>query len=454
MTVQPLRAALTGELLLPGSPGYDAARRPAIANFTDVRPLAVVRCATPDDVAAAIGFTGEHGLPVAVRAGGHSFTGQSSTTGVLIDLAPMNRIEVEDGRLRVGAGARLGQVYDELAAHGLTIPAGCGATVGIAGLTLGGGLGILGRMHGLTSDRLIAAEVVLPDGRRLTCNSGEHPDLFWLLRGGGCPGVVTELQFATVPALATTGFHLRWTQPAAAALVQAWQAWAPDAPDELAASLLVSVAGEVRRPAVASVFGAFTGTEADAVAALGGLLALVGLPPESAAYRHGSHGEVKRFLNEIDVHGGGVVDPLGLVYCKSEFFDRSLPPEVVAALLDALTGDRSPGELRELDFTPWAGAYARVPADATAFAHRGARFLLKHGLTVPAAAVEPGRRWLRRSWDLTRPWGTGGSYPNFPDSDLPSPTDSYHTTNAARVRRVRERYDPQRRFHPEAERDG
>jgi FAD/FMN-containing dehydrogenase len=309
-------------------------------------------------------------------------------------------------------------------------------------------------MHGLTSDRLIAAEVVLPDGRRLTCNSGEHPDLFWLLRGGGCPGVVTELQFATVPALATTGFHLRWTQPAAAALVQAWQAWAPDAPDELAASLLVSVAGEVRRPAVASVFGAFTGTEADAVAALGGLLALVGLPPESAAYRHGSHGEVKRFLNEIDVHGGGVVDPLGLVYCKSEFFDRSLPPEVVAALLDALTGDRSPGELRELDFTPWAGAYARVPADATAFAHRGARFLLKHGLTVPAAAVEPGRRWLRRSWDLTRPWGTGGSYPNFPDPDLPSPTDSYHTTNAARVRRVRERYDPQRRFHPEAERDG
>jgi FAD/FMN-containing dehydrogenase len=110
----------------------------------------VARCATPDDVAAAV--AGEHGLPVAVRAGGHSFDGQSSTTGVLIDLAPMNRIEVEDGRLRVGAGARLGEVYDELAAHGLTIPAGCGATVGIAGLTLGGGLGILGRMHGLTSD--------------------------------------------------------------------------------------------------------------------------------------------------------------------------------------------------------------------------------------------------------------------------------------------------------------
>jgi FAD/FMN-containing dehydrogenase len=121
----------------------------------------VARCATRDDVAAAV--AGEHGLPVAVRAG-DSFDGQSSTTGVLIDLAPMNRIEVEDGRLRVGAGARLGEVYDELAAHGLTIPAGCGATVEIAGLTLGGGLGIPGRMHGLTSDRLLAAEVVLPDG--------------------------------------------------------------------------------------------------------------------------------------------------------------------------------------------------------------------------------------------------------------------------------------------------
>jgi FAD/FMN-containing dehydrogenase len=446
-----LRAALTGELLLPGRPGYDAARRPAIANFADVRPLAVVRCATPDDVAAAIGFTAGQGLPAAARAGGHCFAGRSSTAGVVIDLTPMNGIEVEGGRLRVGGGARLGQVYDQLAAHGLTIPAGCGPTVGVAGLTLGGGLGILGRMHGLTSDRLLGADVVLPDGRRLTCNSTEHPDLFWLLRGGGSPGVVTELQLAAVPAPAMTGFHLQWTGSAAAPLVLAWQEWAPDAPDELAASLLVSVAGDVQRPAVVSLFGAFTGTQADAVATLGGLLALVGLTPESAAYRHGSHREVKRFLNGIDVHGSGVIDPPGFMYCKSEYFDQSLPTDTVAALMDALTGDRSPGEVRELDFTPWAGAYTRVPVDASAFVHRTARFLLKHGLTVPAADQDVGRRWLRRSWDLTHPWGNGGCYQNFPDPDLPNPTDSYYTTNAARVRRIRQRYDPQRRFHPETE---
>jgi hypothetical protein len=200
--------------------------------------------------------------------------------------------------------------------------------------------------------------------------------------------VVTELQFATVPTRATTGFHLRWTQPAAATLVQAWQEWAPDAPDELAASLLVSVAGEVRRPAVASVFGAFTGTEADAVATLAGLLALVGLPPESAAYRHGSHREVKSSGSSTrsTCTAAGWSTRSGWCPASRSFFDASLPPEVVAALLDALTGDRSPGELREPDFTPWAGAYERVPAGATAFAHRGARFLLKHGLTVPAAA--------------------------------------------------------------------
>ena len=129
------------------------------------------------------------------------------------------------------AGVRLGDLYDELAEHGLTIPAGCGSSVGIAGLTLGGGLGILGRKHGLTCDHLLRAQVVLADGRVVECDEHHDGELFWALRGagGGHFGVVTSLVFRTIPAPATTVFHLVWPPAAAAAVVRAWQAYAPEA---------------------------------------------------------------------------------------------------------------------------------------------------------------------------------------------------------------------------------
>jgi FAD/FMN-containing dehydrogenase len=139
----------------------------------------------------------------------------------------MRSVAVAGQVATVGVGVRLGELYDTLAEHGLTIPAGCGPSVGIAGLTLGGGLGILGRKHGLTCDHLLGAQVVLADGRVVEC--GEHHDgeLFWALRGagGGHFGVVTSLVFRTLPAPAATVFHLTWPPAAAAAVVQAWQAW-------------------------------------------------------------------------------------------------------------------------------------------------------------------------------------------------------------------------------------
>ena len=157
-------------MVRPGAAGYDELRRPAMAGFRDVRPQALVRCARPEDVAAALAFARAAGLAFAVRSGGHCFAGRSTTEGVVIDVSPLGSVAVEGDRATIGAGARLGDVYDALDAHGLTIPAGCGPTVGIAGLTLGGGLGILGRLHGLTSDALRAAQVVLADGRVVTCD--------------------------------------------------------------------------------------------------------------------------------------------------------------------------------------------------------------------------------------------------------------------------------------------
>ena len=441
-----LEGALAGELVLPDSADYELWRKPAIARFHDLLPLAVVRCASPADVAETISLARRSGQPVAVRSGGHCFAGHSSTTGIVIDVTPMGSVSLSGGVAVIGAGARLGGVYDALAAHDLTIPAGCGPSVGIAGLTLGGGLGILGRKHGLTCDNLLGARVVLADGRVVDCDGDRHhPDLFWALRGagGGNFGVVTSLSFATVPAPVSTSFHLTWPFARAAAVLEAWQDWSPAAPDELAASLLVTASGEVERPPVAHLFGAMLGADGDAGELLGELVALAGADPSSAVREQRPYRQTKGYLAE---QGPGDDRPLGHAFSKSEFFRRPLPAGAVAALLEELATDRAAGESRELDFTPWGGAYNRVPADATAFVHRDERFLLKHGLVVdpgaPAAERLAARRWLARSWELVHPWGTGGVYPNFPDPDLEDAPRAYYGANYDRLLRVNASYDP------------
>jgi FAD/FMN-containing dehydrogenase len=152
------------DLLVAGSAAYESARRSQIARFDGVRPRAVVRCRVPEDIAWALAFARQEGVHVALRSGGHCFAGRSSTTGIVIDVSGIDEVSVSDGTVAIGAGARLGDVYDALATHDLTVAAGCGPTVGIAGLTLGGGLGILGRSHGLTADQLVGARAVLADG--------------------------------------------------------------------------------------------------------------------------------------------------------------------------------------------------------------------------------------------------------------------------------------------------
>jgi FAD/FMN-containing dehydrogenase len=452
---------MDGSLVLAGSPGYESVRRPAIGRFQDVRPRAVARCASPADVAEAISYARAGGLALAVRSGGHCFAGRSTTDGVVVDVTPMASVSRSGPTVTVGAGTRLGDLYDALTAAGVTIPAGCGPTVGIAGLTLGGGLGILGRRYGLTCDALRAAQVVLADGRVVDCDERRDADLFWALRGGGTGtlGVVTSLTFETVPAPAATAFQLRWPEGTrqdgtrsdgtAAAVIDGWQSWAPDAPDELVASLVISTAADPDRPPVISVFGAWQGSEAGCRDRLDELVTRVGVAPAAAVYRAGSFRATKRYLSELDVHGTGEPEPPATevhAYSKSEFFDRPLPAGTVTALVDHLVAERRPGEVRELDLSPWGGAYNRVSRDATAFPHRGERFLLKQSAVIPAAAArtatEPARRWLSRSWELTHPYGTGGVYPNFPDPDLADPAGAYYGANRARLEKVKAAYDP------------
>jgi FAD/FMN-containing dehydrogenase len=158
-----LAAAIDGEVDLRGSPEHARRARAFNARFDHLEPDAIVRCATPDDVAETVRFVARHGLARAIRSGGHSFAGHSSTTGTLVDVAPLHHVSVSADRVRAGGGVRLGELSRHLDTNGLAIAAGTCPEVGLAGLALGGGLGVLGRTHGVTSDQLLSAQVVLAD---------------------------------------------------------------------------------------------------------------------------------------------------------------------------------------------------------------------------------------------------------------------------------------------------
>ena len=386
-----LRTAIDGRVVLPDSSDYKVARKPEMVRFHNVLPGAVVLCRSAADVSATIAHARRHRLQTAIRSGGHSVAGRSTTEGVVIDVTPINAVAVMDGVATVGAGVRLGPLYDALQPHGVTIPAGSSHSVGIAGLTLGGGLGILGRKYGLTCDHLLRAEVVLADGHVVECDEHENEDLFWALRGAGCGnfGVVTSLVFRTVPAPPTTIFHLVWPFTRARRLIQAWQDWAPAGPDELDATLRLSASGDDNRPPLVDLYGAVLGSDADAAELLDELIARAGADPASTSRRHVPYREAKRYLDGVgpadewhDEAPPPPPSPANHLFTKSEFLRHPLPRETIEALVDKLPRQLARGQTHEVTFTPWGGAYNRVRADATAFVHRDQLFVVQHLLTL------------------------------------------------------------------------
>jgi FAD/FMN-containing dehydrogenase len=457
-----LQEAIDGEVALPGSPGYEHVVKPFNARFHEVQPIAIVLCATPQDVSETVSFLDRYGLQNAIRSGGHCFAGNSSSRGVIINVTPMDSVTVSGGVATLGAGARLGNVYETLQKHDITIPGGTCPPVGIAGLTLGGGLGILGRKYGVTSDLLIGAQIVLADGRILDCDEGHNQDLFWALRGAGSGnfGVVTSLTFRTVPVPEMTNVHVAWPFDRAIDVIDAWQRWAPHAPDKLAASLKVTATGDPDRPPAVDVYGALIGTESDALDLLDELVSQSGTDPVSVLRQKMTFPETRRFWAELGAEearaGEALPSPAAqqpYLFTKSEFFKQQLPTQAIMALVGKFSLGRRSGEARELDFMPWGGAYNRVRADATAFVHREELFQLKHSVTVdpeaPSSEKEEARKWVLRSWESVHPWGSGRVFPNFVDPELERWAEAYYGTNYERLLRVKAQYDPTGffRFH-------
>jgi FAD binding domain/Berberine and berberine like len=454
-----LQSAIGGQVILPDSAAYEEARKPTFAQYASIRPAVIVQCSTAADVVEAVTRARDVGLAIATRSGGHCFAGRSTTRGLVIDLSPLCSVELQGTVATVGAGATLGAIYGRLEGEGRTIAAGSCPTVGIAGLTLGGGLGIFGRTYGLTSDQLLEVQVVLADGRLVDCDAERHSDLFWALRGAGAGqfGVVTRFVFRTVPVQELTCFRLGWPLTAAKAVLEAWQAWAPEAPNELAASLLLNTFSDVDRPPAVTLFGAGLGTRDETASLVDQLAARAGADPASSSLEELPYRAARHFLSEYApgaeqpaTASDNEPPPPNVVFNKSEFFRKLLPRSEIEALVDHFAADRVRGQARELDLTPWGGAYNRVQAHGTAFAHRNERFLLKHAVSLGGAAMtsdrDRARAWLTRSWALAHRYGSGGVFPNFAEPELDAWTTAYHRGNRNRLLQVKARYDPENVF--------
>jgi FAD/FMN-containing dehydrogenase len=452
-----LAASLDGDLIRPGSPGYPTARLAYDPLFDDVRPRAIVRVASTRDVARTIAFARDHGFRFAARSGGHSYGGYSLSNGIVIDVTKLSHVSGDPAakRATVGSGATLMQVANGLAPDGLVVPGGTCATVGIAGLTMGGGQGVTGRRFGLTCDSLEAATIVLADGSVVHCDANRHDDLFWGLRGGGGGnlGVVTSFTFAAHPLTHLTICSLSWRWSEAAHVLRAWSDWAPSAPHDLWSSLRLRwIPGS--GPQV-SMIGTWSGSPSGLSAVLDDLTSSV--PPVSRSTSTLPYLDVAKLYAgcagqptdecSLQIHGGTL--PRQASLAKSDFFYRRISAADVDAMLGRIEARSAPalrGSSGGVVFDSWGGRIAQLGARATAFPHRRARFLAQEFVTfssVPGdATLTANRRWLTGLWRSLRGSASGAAYVNYIDPELDGWERAYYGDNLDRLVEVKRRYDP------------
>ncbi len=452
----------THKLYQPGQRGYNFAHELFSPQFDHLKPAGVAYCKRDSDVAACLSFVTKFKLAVRMRSGGHSYGGWSSVNnGLIIDVSEMNSMKFGAKTVTVGAGIDLINFYGGLAARGKAVPGGSCPTVGIAGLTLGGGIGVLARIYGLTSDNLKSLDIVTADGSTLTCNSRSHKDLYWASRGGGGGnfGVATSFTFGTHNLRTLVLFFLSWPWSHAGRVVKAWQSWAPHAPDNLWSNMHLSAAfGGL--PSI-SVGGSYVGSVAHARAQLDKLYHLVGTAPSFASVTQNSYLEamlIEAGCASVPVHAcdtppGGSL-PRVPFYAKSDFFTKPLSRAGINALLagvERLRGLRgAAGGAGSIGFDALGGAVNRVHPQATAFVHRNALFDTQYytGWNWPGTAA--GRssqyKWITAYHKSMRPYASGQAYQNYPDPSLANWQQAYYGANYNRLSQIKGIYDPHKLF--------
>jgi FAD/FMN-containing dehydrogenase len=435
-----------GQVIGPDDAGYDEARKLYNA-MIDKRPALIARCAGPGDVAKAIAFGREHGLPIAVRGGGHNGAGLGSCDdGIVIDLSLLRDIDVDPQArtVRAGGGCTWGEVDAATNEHGLATPSGIISTTGVGGLTLGGGLGHLTRKFGLAIDNLLEAEVVLASGERVRAAADEHPDLFWAIRGGGGNfGVVTSFLFRLHEVGMVIAGPTFWPVEACEEVLSAYREFLPSAPRELNGFYMNGAVPpappfpeELHGRTVCGVVWCHTGSEEEAAAAMAPLLEAL---PEPLL-----HGPQPMPHPALQSAFDGLYPAGDQWYWRADFV-KEIPDEAVR--IHARFGAELPTIKSTMHLYPIDGAVHDVGPSDTPWAYRDARW----GAVFAGVDPEPSNVPAIRSWSIDyqealHPYSAGGAYVNMMMDEGQERVRASYRGNYDRLARIKAEYDPDNTF--------
>jgi FAD/FMN-containing dehydrogenase len=438
-----LRNTIRGQVIVPGNPEYDKARTVFYGKFKHRRPALIIKVADANDISRVVSFAREQGSDLAVRSGGHSLAGYSLPEGgILIDLSNMKGLEI-DLRERTAwaeTGLTAGEYTIAAAEHGLATGFGDTPSVGIGGITLGGGIGFLVRKYGLTIDNLLAAEIVTADGQIRRVDAKTESDLFWAIRGGGGNfGVVTRFQFRLHKIDTILGGML--ILPATPAVIAEFIAQADAAPEDLSTIANIMVAPpmpflpeEHHGKLIIMALMAYVGeanTREKVIAPFRGLSPLVDLVKPMS---------YPELYNLMEAEGGPPQE------VARSFFLNTVDQRVAEILVNHLRASTAPVAVAQLRVL--GGAMARVPTDATAFAHRHQRFMTAIGAVYENAVETPKHQAWLNDFVAAIHHGTDGVYVNFlGDEGQARVREAYPGTTWDRLRAIKAQYDPTNLFH-------
>jgi FAD/FMN-containing dehydrogenase len=445
--IDTLKSKLKGSVVLPDDYNYDEVRQIWNA-MIDRRPAVIVQCADADDVREALLFARENGLEISIRGAGHNIAGNAvCDDGVVIDLSTMKnvRVDAEKRRAFVQPGATLRDFDAAAQAHGLATPVGINSTTGISGLTLGGGFGWLTRKYGMTIDNLISADLITANGEKIRASKTEHADLFWAIRGGGGNfGIVTQFEFKLHPVgpEILAGLIVFPFQQAKQILTK-YREFVKTAPEELNVWVVLRKAPplpflpeEVHGKEVVVLPVFYVGDPAQGQKLIE--------PLRTFGEAHGEHIGVQPYVQWQQAFDP-LLTPGSRNYWKSHNFT-----ELSDGALDSMIefAGKLPTPQCEIFIGLIAGAANRVPANAMAYGHRDAKFVLNvHGRWDTAADDEKGIAWAREFFKASAPFASGGAYINFMTADEGDRVAAAYGKNYERLAQIKRKYDPENVFH-------